>query len=489
MVLKTGDIARYVAITEKNQSVYWTHCGLKETKCVLGYRNDALSLSLVDSLTAVAYLDVFANIWLPTIDGFINMQRMSVSQMIPCDFKQSSNAMECDTSCGCKNVSDCECKGHCNNTESVFKLRKPSTDECLTAHRGVVTKHESIYVAPCSKGHASQLFRFLKYNVSHAQLQSTDGGTPCVFVRSSDDTEDGLMFLANDHECTHWTDVRFLRRSVLIDSDDARITSDVIFNTLETDDVLGQLVTLSVDESGSPPYVIASTVSTKPVGFLPRLEFTSRGETSRNDQGEAHIVFGANRPSLSDRVDFSPSKGILKGRNWDVVHSKLGHISSDPTGNWAQLGLSYPTVISKQGFMTVIAKGEELRSFYTNSTSSCMRSCELSEDCKAISTTQSASATRCTHGSESHSEQTFDAFVTFSVNRTMSFPEVVQYTRMHNGQARGTWTRHISNGLINVLTGEPSLVMSQLLVVPAFVYGNGRDKHGMSIQSVCIPTN
>ena len=128
--------------------------------------------------------------------------------------------------------------------------------------------------------------------------------------------------------------------------------------------------------------------------------------------------------------------------------------------------MSAPNAANVMGSMTVMARGEELRIFEVNSTATCMRLCELSEDCKSISTSHStttstttASGSRiCTHGSESQSKQAFDTVVTFSVNRPRSLSEVVHHDRA-SGRAR-TWTRHVSNGLVDFTTGEPSLVAS-----------------------------
>ena len=492
---------------EGSNEVYWTDCGetLGGEVCLFGTKgthNDTFGEITMQSDSLAVYktrVDLWGNLWIPTQQGIVQAQRLKTAAMRECEFANPNDFMECDTACACAHLppgETCRCKGNCDDTDSVFRLKFTLRNECVTMATPTAARPESIYVAACSPvDTVTQLFKFRVFNASHAQLQSLNSGNPCVFVHSSTPTLGQASFLAVDYECKHWVSVLMLRRAVLVDSDHSALNSEVLFNTIADANGLGFTAAFQVRDQ-KVVYQSTQSVKGEPLSFPPRLFFGNDTSPRSNvfelplsSHGEGQTVFGANRPPLDNDHLFVPARGILKTRNWDVVHNNLSYITAAPAGNWREL--AHPPSATDSRSMLAISQGEVLRTFVADSGDLCRRLCELSELCRAAShsprSADPSGPVDCVHGTERHSVEKFHVNVNFKANRTRNLRETVQLLKANLVDT--SWTQNVVNGPVDQYTQQLSLLARRLHLQPAHVNHTMRDDSGRLVQHVCLPSD
>jgi hypothetical protein len=448
-------------------TVEWNHCEANvysQTTCEAGmYSNNSIIFNYGEIQEYKVSPTIAGGLILPTNDNDdLVLTRMHHVALEACDFSDSAFMMRC--------------VGVCDGTpDSPFKIKMLTMSDVSGLQPYCLTfAYSKLYFSPCRHvtGVANDVQSFVMQNfnseTASVQLRShneDDEGNVCVYVRHLH----GLDYLALDYTCTMWTSMRFLRKGILVDSDDPRVKADAIVDTLHS--VYKPVVTYSVSNTGG--HNIAKGMQAISANGVPSSYFQpilSIGDTTTNltnmdpmvfRYGVTDFSFAANRIEPSDDISMVPAQGLLVGRNWQVVknknENKPGHISQQPSAQWK-------TIVPANTGMVKISDGSALLSFNTDTESSCKRRCELNAECASITWYETPKL--CAFGKERGIIDQFDVTAVFSAYRDNTIREVIDGASTTSQQTSSFLSR-MYDGYLDTNTNLPSKQLQSLIVSPS----------------------
>ena len=390
------------------------------------------------------------------------------------------------------------CIGSCVSTSDIFKIATFTTSErqlCITLNANPSYPYRSIAditMDTCGKtiGVVSQKLKYRKLNFAKAEVQlefvDTETNQPmgiCLYVRDLLEKQS----LAADYSCNLWTNVHFLQEGLLVDSDDVRVYSrmvaDTIFNQTGVEQSWPHTVGYSVNGSGivevtrTGGYPITQGRSHfNPVINIGRdavpLDAENKFRSPKSIYGETDFTFSWHRTRPSLNISVVPARGIIHGRNWHMVaNNETLQAVKTPLAQWGEV-MQVP-----MDSMLVISKGEIVREFVSESIQDCKRRCELTELCSGISYTESQQL--CQHTNDRTGTTSFQAEFSTKVKRTAALRDIAQDADI--------WNR-IVPGSLNAFTDRRDLFTQSLIVRPR-IPKPARDSDGRDVYELCLPAD
>jgi hypothetical protein len=391
------------------------------------------------------------------------------------------------------NMSDVQqmiiCDAPCTRLTHRFKLAtftKYVQRLCLTLVPNVAGRRTvDLSWSPCDPRSTGQTLRFRRIDFQHGrtQLEFDGAGGACLAIRDLL----GHKLMVVDYACEQWDTVRFLQEGVLVDSDDRRLYSrmlaDTVYDTFPDSAELIQTawpmtLAYSVQHDGT---VLRDETYGLPINsdhFEPVLEIGASAlpPTAFNQfhppvstYGDTSFGVTWHRTPASRNRSVVPVPGAVHGRNWAVVRHHLATINQSAQGIWQSLP-------APQGSMVVVSPSEVVRASPAISLSECQRRCELTIDCWA--TTWVNATGMCTHGRKRLRSTQFNATVTFGLTRGRSFQEA--------GEDGAPAWNLTTLGALQSHLNQPAVLTTTLVVRPAHSTPSIHPHTHNEVYTVCL---
>ena len=279
----------------------------------------------------------------------------------------------------------------------------------------------------------------------------------------------GRHLLVADYGCTLWSQVRFLQRGVLVDSDDpllrTQMLSDTVYNTSYDPHTSAyvawpQTVAFSVANNGSITSVQSTGLPATGTLFKHYESVIENGMDAnstclyspvkpRSVYGLTTMSFGRCMNSAGS-AGLAPARGLPISRQWKMIHDGLLQpVERIAQLVWTPLQAPWNTMIKLTNRATLVTLRAE-------SLTECQRVCELTFDC--VSVTHTPVTKTCVLGNSVSRETTLRGQLAFTVSRTRTFSEITEL----NPDLRLL----VAHGMVNPYTNQRDQVTMSLIAAP-----------------------